>query len=74
MKANKPHDMPSDVDAEAGVVLVEGPDGIMISFTPEVAAETGQRLQGGAGKARDQRAGKRPPFDASAREARRGRR
>jgi hypothetical protein len=66
MKANKPHDMPSAVDAEAGVVLLEGPDGVMISFTPEAAAETGDRLQGGAGKARDQREGRRPPFDSAA--------
>ncbi|MDO6414116.1 hypothetical protein Q4F19_06965 [Sphingomonas sp. BIUV-7] len=66
MKRTEAHNTPSDVSAEAGEVLVEGPDGIMISFTPEAAAETGHRLQGGAGKAVDQRAGKRPPFDVSA--------
>ncbi|MDO6415944.1 hypothetical protein Q4F19_16260 [Sphingomonas sp. BIUV-7] len=64
MKPNKSHDTPSDVDAEAGQVLVEGPDGIMISFTPEAAVETGHRLQGSASKAPDQADGKRPPFDA----------
>lgn len=66
MKPTKSHDTPSDVDAEAGEVLVEGPDGVVISFTPDAATETGQRLQGGADKARDQRDGKRPPFDAIA--------
>jgi hypothetical protein len=64
MKPTGPCDKPSDVDAEQGEVLVEGPDGVMISFTPQAAAETGNRLQSSAGKAQDQQDGKRPPFDA----------
>ena len=63
MKPTGPSDKPSDVDAEQGEVLVEGPDGVMISFTPQAAAETGNRLQSSAGKAQDQQDGKRPPID-----------
>lgn len=51
------------IDAEAGIVIVEGSDGVAISFTPEAADKTADRLHGGAAKARDQRDGKRPAFD-----------
>ena len=51
---NKPHDTPSEVDAEEGEVLVDGPDGIAVSLTPEAASETSHRLLHGAAKARGQ--------------------
>ncbi|MCW3798194.1 hypothetical protein OMW55_10295 [Sphingomonas sp. BN140010] len=35
---------PSDVVAEEGKVLVDGPDHVHFAFTPEAAAETGARL------------------------------
>lgn len=38
------HDTPSDVEAEAGVVMMNGPDGVAVSLTPEAAIETGSRL------------------------------
>ena len=35
---------PSEVIAEDGKVLVDGPDGVDVALTPEVAAQTGERL------------------------------
>lgn len=52
----KPHDRPSRVAAEEGEVLVEGPNGIALSLTPEAAEETSQRLAKGAAQAIGQKA------------------
>lgn len=49
------HDKASDVSAEAGEVLVDGPGGIAIALTPEAAAETSERLARASGKAQRQR-------------------
>jgi len=38
------YDNPSDVDNDAGEILVSGPDGIAVLLTPRAAAETGRRL------------------------------
>ena len=54
--ARASHDSPSEVDAEQGQVLIDGPDGIAFSFTPDAADETARRLQRGAAKARTQQA------------------
>lgn len=35
---------PSDVVAEQGKVLVDGPDGVNVALTPEAARVTGTRL------------------------------
>jgi hypothetical protein len=51
---NKLHDEPSEIDAEEGEVLVDGPNGLAISFTPEAASETSDRLLVGAAKAHGQ--------------------
>lgn len=51
----KPCDQPSRVAAEEGEVLVDGPDGIALSLSPEAAEETSQRLMDGAARALDQR-------------------
>lgn len=51
----QPHDQPSDVTAEAGEVLVDGPDGVALAFTPEAAEETSHRLRRGATDAHAQR-------------------
>jgi|GEM_PF-1273274 len=45
---------PSDVNAEGGEVLVKGPDGVDVSFTPKAAEETSNRLLDGAVTARGQ--------------------
>ena len=47
----KPHDRPSDVVAEEGEVLVDGPDGVAVSLTPRAAEETSRRLFDAAAEA-----------------------
>ena len=59
MSAPKPHNRPSRVVAEEGEVLVEGPDGIALSLTPEAAEETSHRLLDGAARAIGQKAAER---------------
>jgi hypothetical protein len=46
---------PSDVNAEGGVVNVDGPDGVDVGLTPEAALETSNRLLDGATEAAGQR-------------------
>lgn len=55
------HDRPSSVAAEAGEVLVDGPDGVATALTPDAAEETGRRLIAAASIARRQIAGSRSP-------------
>ena len=40
----KTYDEASSVDAMAGEVLIDGPDGVAVALTPEAALETSQRL------------------------------
>jgi hypothetical protein len=44
MSHEKTHDVASEVAAEDGEVLVDGPDGVAVSLTPEAALETSDRL------------------------------
>jgi len=46
------HDTASEVTAEDGQVMLDGPDGTAVSLTPEAAIETSERLfeQGLKGK------------------------
>jgi hypothetical protein len=44
---------PSDVAAEDGRVLVDGPDGVDVALTVEAAEETSDRLLAGAAKDTD---------------------
>ena len=53
------HDEPSEVEAEDGDVLVDGPDGVAVTLTPEAAIETGERLFAGGIKAQGQRVERR---------------
>ncbi len=50
------HSEPSDVNAEQGKVLVEGPDGVAVTLTPDAAEETARRLVTAASEARLQEA------------------
>jgi hypothetical protein len=50
----KTHDQPSEVAAEDGQVIVDGPDGVAVTFSPEAAAETGDRLLFHSARARGQ--------------------
>ncbi len=51
---NKLHDEPSTVTAEYGQVLVDGPDGVAVSLTPDAAVETSDRLLEAAVEAQGQ--------------------
>jgi hypothetical protein len=54
MEHDKIYDEPSKVNAEEGEVLVDGPDGVAVSLTPDAAVETSDRLLEGAMTARGQ--------------------
>ena len=49
------HHDASETAAEEGSVIVDGPDGVAVTFTPEAAEETGNRLQDSAAEATGQR-------------------
>ena len=51
---NKLHDEPSTVTADHGQVLVDGPDGVAVSLTPDAAVETSDRLLEAAVEAQGQ--------------------
>lgn len=51
------HSEPSEVNAEQGQVIVEGPDGVAVTLTPDAAEETGRRMINAASQARSQEAG-----------------
>jgi hypothetical protein len=57
------HNDPSKTEAEEGVVLVDGPNGVAVALTPEAAIETSDRLLFAAEQAKAQQivAGKRKP-------------
>lgn len=55
------YDKPSEVSAVDGSVVVDGPDAVDVSLTPEAAEETSDRLLAGSFKARGQRRLKRYP-------------
>ena len=53
----EPQKCPGNASAEGGQVLLDGPDGVAVSMTPDAADETGRRLIAAAAEARDQPAG-----------------
>lgn len=54
MSPKEPYDEPTQVTAIDGEVVLDGPDGIGVSMTPDAAEETSRRLKSGADVARDQ--------------------
>jgi hypothetical protein len=54
MSHEKIYDVPSEVAAEDGAVIVDGPNGVAVSLTPDAALETSDRLLNGALEARGQ--------------------
>jgi hypothetical protein len=60
-------DEPSKVGAEEGAVVVDGPDGVAITLTPDAAIETSERLLEGGLTAQGQRLAKRNEADRAAR-------
>jgi hypothetical protein len=61
MSNAKTYDEATEVSAEDGKVLLDGPDGVDVSVTPEAAEQTAGNLVVGAAKARDQRQQKHLP-------------
>ncbi|WP_174279277.1 hypothetical protein [Sphingomonas bacterium] len=47
---------PGEAAAENGQVVLDGPDGVTATMTPDAAEETGRRLIAAAAEAREQRA------------------
>ena len=56
MESVTSHSEPSDVAVEQGLVIVEGPDGVAVTLTPDAAEETGRRMISAATEARRQEA------------------
>jgi hypothetical protein len=54
MDHSRTYDEPSKVGAEKGEVIVDGPDDVAVSLTPDAAIETSERLLDGALTARGQ--------------------
>jgi hypothetical protein len=50
----KIYDCPSEVAAEDGHVIIDGPDGVDVSLSPDAALETSERLLKGGLMARGQ--------------------
>lgn len=57
MRSTGAHSDPSDVVAEQGEIIVEGPDGVAVTFTPDAAEETARRLMAAVSEARRQGGG-----------------
>lgn len=51
----KPQEDAGSTSAEAGVVMLDGPDGVAVAMVPEAAEETGRRLIAAAAEARGKR-------------------
>jgi hypothetical protein len=56
----QPQTQPGVAVAEEGVVILDGPDGIAVTMTPDAAARTGQSLLDAAAAARQQVPGAQP--------------
>jgi hypothetical protein len=49
--SNQPHDIPTKATAEQGEVMLDGPDGLALSFTPDAAAKSAAAMAKAATKA-----------------------
>lgn len=58
MHSNKAHQQASNVVAEQGAVIIEGPAGIAFTMTPDAAEETARRLMAAVAEARTQETGR----------------
>ncbi|PAX07258.1 hypothetical protein [Sphingomonas lenta] len=61
----KPQDRPAKVERVDDEVLIDGPDGMTASLTPEAALETAQRLEDKAKEAMGARSGGEPERSAA---------
>ena len=60
MPITQPLATPGKASAEAGIVLLDGPDGVAVAMDPDAAEETGRRLIAAAAEARGQDRGATP--------------
>lgn len=56
----KTQDKPGVASAENGLVMLDGPDGVAVTMTPEAAADTSKSLLAAATQAAGQDDGKQP--------------
>ena len=61
MSRDRIYDEASEVEAQDGMVVVDGPDAVAVLLTPEAAAETSHRLLEGAPEAQGQQVRKGRP-------------
>jgi hypothetical protein len=54
MESVRVHSEPSEVNAEQGQVIVEGPNSVAVTLTPDAAEETARRMIIAASEARRQ--------------------
>ncbi len=50
----QPQTEPGNASAEEGLVILDGPDGVAVTMTPEAASQTGQSLISAAATAAKQ--------------------
>ncbi|WEJ97821.1 MAG: hypothetical protein P0Y59_12670 [Candidatus Sphingomonas phytovorans] len=50
----KAHDVPTTVTAEQGEVMLDGPDGLAVSFTPDAASKSASAIAAAADEAQRQ--------------------
>jgi len=56
------HDKAGEASAVEGVVVLDGPDGVAVTLSPDAAEQTGRSLIAAAASARQQEGGD-PPAD-----------
>ncbi|QNQ12223.1 hypothetical protein [Sphingomonas alpina] len=54
MTSKAPHNIPTEATAEQGEVMLDGPDGLAVSLTPDAARRSAERIARAAQEARDQ--------------------
>lgn len=56
-----PEKTPAEATAEQGEVLIDGPDGLALSLTPDAAQRTAEAIYSAACEAEEQQTGIQPP-------------
>ncbi|MGH6617274.1 hypothetical protein [Sphingomonas sp.] len=54
MTSKAPHNIPTEATAEQGEVMLDGPDGLAVSLTPDAARRSAERIARAAQEAGDQ--------------------
>ncbi|AOH84187.1 hypothetical protein AWL63_09615 [Sphingomonas panacis] len=56
----QPEKIPAEATAEHGEVMIDGPDGLALSLTPDAARQTAHSIDAAAREAQDQPTGAMP--------------